>query len=590
MQRLFLGVGCLAATLVVAVASHAEAGVWVEVYTGERPVHAEAMIRPMQTVFEERGYLGGEALAVKMTAISRPGLDDPERDFTQLAQLVELGDRLLSFGQYSMAALRLQRAVDLAKASQALLVRDDANRDLVVRALMGLAIAYRRDSEETADEATSLRRAGQLVEAKQRREESQHKRQLFAQTLEEAVRFSTGEPDVDTYGTQPVQWWKEARARLLSKGTGTLIIDPGDPGVTSFVNGVHVGQGTLEIKLPPGPCHVYSHRADVRGRAYLVEVAAKKVTRLGIGWKFDTFLRTTDRAVWFSLNSPEENRELRAMLAAELKAKMPGQEEVIVVGFATTEDGDQYAYGLTFDAAGKVVASGSTRFGGNGTAQRLMNLARLLTGDRDVVDIDNFDAGLAPTAWVARPLSYDEAPATEVRSTTKTSTTVGAVASSASAAVALGAGVYWLAVDQRCIDMRCQRVTNTKWQGIGAVSVGVLSATAAGYLWGRHRRTERRLLRGHWPWVVGAVSASLVVAGGALIGFDEPAFEVQGEDVVRSYQFHRPLLLPGGIVTTAGALGLGFSIYSAMGADVDGLAPTVSISSEGTVAGLAGRF
>jgi len=588
MQSL-LRFGVLAAATLAALPAHADAGLWVEAYTGKRPPQADKLLEPMRVVFHERGYVGGDTLSTEMATVSRPGVDVPEQQVAYLTKLVELAYSLLSSGKYASAAQRLQRALDLAHGAPALLVRDDAQRDVVLKALLGLAIAYRRDSENDEDEAKALRRRKLHGDAKLKLDEAKAKRQLSELALEEAVRsFSTSEPDADTYGTEPVQWWRRARERLLTAGTGTLVVDPGDSGVTVFVNEGYTGQGATKVDLPPGTYRVYSHRADVRGRVYTVEVTARKVTRLEIDWEFDAALHT-GRWVGFSFDSAEENREFRARFAAQM-AKVKGEREIeiVVVGLSSKDDG-QYAYGVTFDAEGNVLASGEVRLGENGSEDRLRNLARLLTGDRDVAGVESFDATAAPAAWVDRPTPELASEATTAEGQSSVGGVVLPVVSVGVTAVALGVGLRWMAMDEQCIGDPCHSVHTTKREGIAAVSVGVVASGVAGYLWGHHRRNNGRMLHGGWAWLAGGFSATAVAVGATLIAIDEPTFVGDGT-LVGLRPTHRPTLLLGGIVASAGALGLGFSIYSAMGPDDNAITPTLNVSGDGAIAGLAGRF
>jgi len=586
-MRTLVPLGVLAAAVLIGVPAQADAetGVWIEAYTGSRPLQADELLEPLRVVFQERGYVGGDALATEITTVSRPGVDVPEQQVMYLSKLVEAGYGQLSSGKYGSAAQRLQRAIELAHGAPAILVRDDAQRDVVLRALFGLAIAYRRDSEVDEDESKELRRKRLHAEAKQKLDEAKDKRQRAELALEEAVRSFSGEPDPNAYGTEPVQWWRRARERLLAAGMGTLIIDPDDPGVTSFVNEGYAGQGTTKVDLLPGTYRVYSHRADVRGRVYTVEVKARQVTRLTIDWGFDAALHT-GRWVGFTFDSAEANRAFRAQFAIQM-GKVNGERDVVVVGLSSKEDG-QYAYGVTFAADGSVRASGEVRLGEKDSTQRLRNLARLLTGDRAVAGVDSFDATAAPAAWV------DQIPAMK-RDTNKrddNSTTVALpLASAGVAAVALGVGLRWMAMDETCDNDSCSKVHTSKREGIAAVSVGVLATGAAGYLWGRHRHNEGRLLHGGLAWATGAFSATSLVVGATLIALDEPKYTVRDGNLVEARATERPSLLIGGLVTSASAIVLGFSIYSAMGPfDGKSIAPTLNVSGDGAIAGLAGRF
>jgi hypothetical protein len=376
------------------------------------------------------------------------------------------------------------------------------------------------------------------------------------------------------YGIEPVTWWREARERLRGTTTGTLIIDPGDPGVTSFVNLGYVGQGRTKIDLPAGRYHVYSHRADVPGRVRVVEIAARKVTRVEIDWAFDAALRT-GRSVWFSLDSPTQNKNMRARLAVEM-AELHRKQEVVMVGLSTKADGAQYAYGVRFDAKGDVLASGEVRLGETESPNRLRSLALLLTGEGEVPNVDRFDPETAPAAWVERLVPSRAEGIPEGRSS---SAILGGSAlrfgTLGLAVVSSGLGVRWLVRHDQCVEQPCQQLHNTKAVGIAAISVSVTASLGAGYLWGRHRRDQGRLLSSGPALGTTVFSGGMMVVGGVLMAVHRSGSGDQ-----------KPLVL-GGILASAGGAGLGFSLYSLLGTDA---APTLNVIDGGAVAGLVGAF
>lgn len=582
--------GAIAVTPFAAIAAPATASrAVVETYTVARPWEAGDILRPMYEVFEEHGFITGPALSDALAVASKAGVTVPEQQLQYLDSLVDNGWTLLRRGKYLAddtdpsnerpgAVPLLARAVMLIRGAPAVLARDSALGTTAQKAMIGLALARLRHAEKTKDKA--LLRTSE-------------------EDLAEALRsFPTLNPDPGYYGSDVVRWWAKARSRLTAKGTGTLIVDPGDDGVAIFRNETYVGTGLCTTTgLPPGVYRIYAQKANAAGRVYSVEVRPGEVARRTIDWNFDSRLRT-GAYVGFVYETAAEHREQRVGHGARI-AQAKGVAETIVIGLASRNNGP-YVFGLLVDKAGRVLISGEVLLARSEeeTERDLRAFARLLagehTGKRTLGGVQPLDLDSDPLPWSGRPaLALDaEAPRLEGRSTSLYRPALAWTAVGLSVA-ALGAGIVWSTVDDDCVaagDDACGAIRTTKAEAIAAASAGVALSAVTGYLWGRHRFAERRLLRDEWVWIAGGISLAMVASGTGLMAADERAHQLGDDDANLGLRAYRPTLEAGAVVTAAGAAGLGFAIYSAMGPDYSALAPVVSAVEDGVAFGVVGRF
>jgi hypothetical protein len=350
----------------------------------------------MFEVFEERGCLVGRALTAALAKHSRAGLSVSEHELHSLGSRIDRGVNLLHKEDFAGAAEQFRRAIVIAEGASAVLARDDSQRATVLRAYVGLAMASKR-----------------LGMKLQRAKDREGAARAFADAekwMAEGVRsFSGMEPD-RLRGMEAVQWWRDVRERQLTSPTGTLVVDPGDDGVSVFLQESYTGRGlTTRTGLPPGTYRVYTERAEVSGRVHTVEVRAGEVARLLLDWKFDSTLHTGSW-VGFPYESPIEHRERRGMDAGRV-ASMLHERYAIVVGLSSRNDG-QYAFGLAVAPSGKVLLGGEVLLDDSpDTDAILRHFARALSmrggSSRSIPvrGIAPLDLGADPLPWIERHMA-----------------------------------------------------------------------------------------------------------------------------------------------------------------------------------------
>jgi len=532
-------------------------GLVIEVYTAEdparRPPEAESILNPLFEELQSRGFDSRGRLGADVSRVWPGGLEVSEDDVENLGAIVNAARSAYSGGRWSAAETEYQRALDIAWQAPTAVIGNDARLELIYKALLGRAMALKRLGKDHEPAAELM--------------------------VEEAIRAFPGlEPS--RYGAEVVAFWQKVRNRLAAEGTGTLVVECSDPSAVIFVNLNYSGsRSTTKTDLLRGDYHVFAQAEGVAGRAYSVQVEPGHVSRLEIDWAFDTALRTAPY-VGFEFDSRSEHREHRFAYPARLAQRL-GKARAIAVGVSKTRWG--YAvWGFVVDASGRPQREGYVWIPDPSTSDDLVRgFAGYLAGDARAAEIQTepFD----PTA--PRDVRHDRKP----------STTVGLLGA-ATAGLTVGAisiGLAWSYLDETCTNggsFPCQ-IHETKSKGIATISAGVALSGLTGYLVGRYRAKEPRALRGKWLGLVGGASFATVAAGAGLIAADEPTYIVQ-DGVAGLRPTHRPTLAVGSIVTTVGALGLGFTIYSAMGPDEPRrkLLPSVSVTEDGAVLGLAGSF
>jgi hypothetical protein len=378
-------------TYLISVPTHAGCPV-VETYTGARPAQADERLRPMLQVFEERGCLFGRALTDALAEHSRAGLSVSEAELQSLGSHIDSGVNLLRKEEFGRAAEQFQRAIEIAGGASAVLARDDSQRTTVLRAYVGLAMAFKR--------------LGMKLQQARDREGAARALANAEKWMADGVRSFPGmEPD-RLRGMEAVQWWRDVRERQLTSPTGTLVVDPGDDGVSVFLQEGYLGRGlTTKTGLPPGTYRVYTERAEVSGRVHSVEVRAGEVARLVLDWKFDSALHTGSWA-GFRYESPVEHRERRGM-DAERIASMLHERYAIIVGLSSRGNG-QYAFGLAVDPSGRALVSGEVLLDDSTDTPDVLRSFALALSTRGASPRSARAHGIAPLDLDAAPLPWVE--------------------------------------------------------------------------------------------------------------------------------------------------------------------------------------
>jgi hypothetical protein len=397
-------------------------------------------------------------------------------------------------------------------------------------------------------------------------------------------------------GREAVDWWLDVRQRQSTSPTGELVVDPGDEGISVFVAGSYQGRGlTTKTGLTPGVYDVYTERLAAPGRVHSVEVRAGEVARLMLDWTFDAALHTGS-AVWFTYDSPVDHGERRGPDAGRI-ATMLDERYAIVIGLASRTEGN-YVFGLVVSSSGRVVDNAKVDLDDSSRVEEaLRNLAVFLsTRAASAQEVPmprgaaRLDATAAPGPFQPTlPVSRSELGGND----TDSSTAERALAwtSAVGATAALGAGLTYVMLDDGCLaDERgpCSHVRRTKAKGLIGLSTGVALSATTGYLMARFGPQAPTVLH-PWRWLIGGASVAALAAGTGLIAIHQSECWSYDGDMCNLGPRYRPTLVPGSIVVSAGAVGLGASLWLFLGKE-PAVQPMITTSQEGATFGAMGRF
>jgi tetratricopeptide (TPR) repeat protein len=276
--------GCVAALFALSLAwiSTASADVLLEVRV--EPVRAQdaTVIEAFRHELEILNAAGkssvqsrpAEVLKVLGRRAPRHGHFDPALTSQQLFD--QLADAYQSYtkGEYQLAVKQLESALGLVHQNPTLVVAHSESRELVTRALIGLALARAR----LGDSSGSL-----------------------AAMSEQLRSFPELPATEDEYGPEGYRLYDNARKRIEGKRRGSLLVEVRNPDARIFINEFGRGRGGIfSGDLMPGSYRVLIEIGAL-GRVYDVQVRSNEQTRLQVDWAMDSAFVATKSWVGISL-------------------------------------------------------------------------------------------------------------------------------------------------------------------------------------------------------------------------------------------------------------------------------------------------
>lgn len=322
-------VGAMCGVLALAAVARAE-GVVLEVVAGTRAADAEAPLGRVREALAREGFLAApddvrNLIDTRLSSASAPRTDDA---LETLSRTVDDGYSAYLAGSFSLALERLPAALEAFHSSPAIAARDQTKRDLIFKALVGIALAH-----------------GRL-----------HHENLSLGAMEELAR-SFGDRDFNRtlYGPEAHDLFRKARARLERRGRGNL--DVKVTGATSalvFVNEHYEGVGAIHKgDLLPGTYRVYTQLGSQIGRVQRVDVKPGETASITVDWELAAALRSD---TWVGLLFTDEKaRSAREARIAGRIAQALAAQRVAVIGVT----GKRVVVGRVYDPTGKVTAQSS---------------------------------------------------------------------------------------------------------------------------------------------------------------------------------------------------------------------------------------
>lgn len=330
-------------------------GIVVESYVGERPHDAEHVLAPLRRALREEGHVVGiVALGSRIEKkLSRPGTS---LDADTLAESI----RLVDDGFDAWLRLDLKRALELLPVailrfhlSPATLAQDQTRRDLLLRALVGLALAHKRAGH--AEDASKV--MGELIRSFPDRDVS---RTLF--------------------GPEAHDLYRKVKGELSQRRRAELIVEVDDQNAVVFVNEHFVAVGsTRKSDLLPGHYRVFVQKGLVPGRLHEVVLTEGGRARLTLSWSFESTLRTGGDFVGFQFSSEAERAKNEAAHATFL-ARALGAQSVVTLTMSGSKERRVIAATVREAATGKPVRTASLPLATQPSAETLRGFGRYLAG------------------------------------------------------------------------------------------------------------------------------------------------------------------------------------------------------------------
>lgn len=278
----------------------------LESHVGQRASDADYVLSPVFAEVAERGYSVGtlDLGANVEKRLSRPGLTLDDEALAETIRLVDAGweswfqlDLPTVIDKMSLAVARFHR-------SPATLAQNQTRRDLVYKALIGLALAHKRSGN--VEQAT--RAIAELLRS-----------------------FSDRDFNRSMYGPEPHDLYRAVKAELAQQGRGALRVEVDDATAVVFLNEQYVGVGGAHRSdLFPGRYRVYVQKGSAVGRLHEIDIRPGVEERLVLSWGFEAALNTSDGFVGFRFADARE-RVRREAEYATLVARMLGAAGVVVV-------------------------------------------------------------------------------------------------------------------------------------------------------------------------------------------------------------------------------------------------------------------
>lgn len=342
--------------------ARADNAVVLESHVGARTADAAKLLVPVRRELTLLGYLADPAKLGPMVEerLSRDGNPLSAAEVSRVRTMVTDGYDVayVQGGDFELAATRLQEALDVLLDSPAAFATDQALRDDLLKALIGLALAHKR--------------LGHVEQA--------------AAFMAEVVRsFPDRAFNRTLFGPEPQELFLAVKRELEAQKPASLAITVDADDAVVFVNGRYVGVGAVELDaVVPGTYRVYVQKGTRSGRLHLVDLSPGDQRRLDISWITDGALRTDAELVGLVFADEAERAAHEAHVAASVARSLRSGEVVVLrVG---THDGRRAVIGSVLSAdTGRAVRTGilATEPLAPGHPQ-LEGLARFLSGGEPI--------------------------------------------------------------------------------------------------------------------------------------------------------------------------------------------------------------
>lgn len=435
----------------------AEPGIVIEATDGE-PTASAAVIAPVLTDLEHRGYLGGDALAqrIETTVSGAPGALSPTQS-VDAQRTIDSAYQHFIDGDYDRALAAAQQALATYAIGTGQLGHEPA-----LRALQRKAFYIAARSAEVlgrSDDAFSI--------------------------MAEAVRtFPDDHPSSTEFDPRVGALHRRVKDELTRQGQASLEVRTDDPAVVIFIDERFAGTGTVKLDgLLPGRYRVYTEKGRAPGRVRVVEVAPGVAASVSVPWLVDGVIRTIAQRVVIDLHDLPQGTEWHVALSI---GRALGVPRVIILR-SRPLDGRAAIVGMSITVESQTRTFGAVQLEPVApTRTTLLALASLLAGNKSAAAPGLITTEPSPT------IADREPPAVPLTRRRKIALAIGTVAL-ASAGAALGFELSSRSTyDQSTREPNDARQNalydsaNRKYQVAQGFAIGAAAcALAAGILWWR---------------------------------------------------------------------------------------------------------
>lgn len=351
------------------VVAHANDGIALEVYVGDKPRDAERIVEPVLTELERAKIVSAAALTKQLnTQLSVPSRTDKGLSANFVAE-ADAGERLYAESRFTDAINKLTPLVNDAHDNSGAFAKDPTNlQPALMKALTALALAH-----NGAGDASSMYSA-----------------------FDEMVRSFPNATVTGRYGPDAVKAFEASRKRLMSRGTGKLKIKV-QTGVV-FVDESVRGSGSMTLDVPVGDYRVVVIAGIEPSRTHLVTVKAGEEATVTIDAAFDQALHT---GAWtgFSFATVDEREKHAGPYAAQLARALNARSSMLV-GVDPGKPKPQVFGSIISLDSGNAIRGATVALEPDPSRDLLKALARYLVGDAAAPGLEIVDVKAKPVAVV----------------------------------------------------------------------------------------------------------------------------------------------------------------------------------------------
>ena len=429
-------------------------GIVLESYTGERPADAARLLEPVLEELSSRDYAAGDTVARSYEAHASRAASTADGLPSDFAVQIDRGFKAWVGGRFDEAIKVLVPLVETAHANTGAFAQQPALRDPLLKALIGLALAYQRIGDLSSMRAT----------------------------MSEIVRsFPDAQVPRATYGPDAHEAFDHVRREVLAAGRGTLEVKTDDTAAV-FVDEAYRAVGSTSLELAPGEYRVVVMLKGRVSRNHRVAVRANGKATVEIDAPLDQAIRTTE---YTGLSfATQADRDVHEALYAQHFAKVVGASAIAVVGIEEVRGRSAVVGTLISLQTGREIRRASIPVEPDPSRDKLRALARFLAGDDPAPWLDVQYAGSA----------RDEGGhATDTAHDTRGGGRWGGwrFVTGGLAVAGLATGVVLVALDGRCPEtpapgQQCNDYYDTSTAGYAALGAGAVFAGLSIYLFATH--------------------------------------------------------------------------------------------------------